>query len=95
MPEILQAIPQFDFRGISGTYYSILMFDTDAPEVDNPKFRDFVHYAVVNIPANDCNAGDEVVPYLGPLPYFNSGIDTFVTCSISIVLYCIALYSVF
>ena len=47
-----------------------------------PIHREFVHWAVVNIPGADgkseVGAGETVLPYLGIGPFYNSGIHRFV-----------------
>jgi phosphatidylethanolamine-binding protein (PEBP) family uncharacterized protein len=48
--------------------YTLLMVDPDSPDPANPMYREWVHWMMVNIPGNDLNQGQEVLPYQSPTP---------------------------
>merc|ERR1719195_2311499 len=57
------------------------MTDPDAIARDNPTFREYVHFATLNVKAtainkNDC--GNVVLKYVGPAPPYNSGLHRYV-----------------
>jgi len=49
------------------------MIDPDAPSRAEPMYREFVHWAVVNMRGCDITAGETVAPYFGAAPPYNSG----------------------
>lgn len=38
----------------------------DAPDANNPIWREFLHWLVVNVPGKDVDKGEIFSPYLGP-----------------------------
>ena len=42
--------------------------DPDAPSRADPKFREWHHWCVVNIPGKDVNAGEVLAEYVGSGP---------------------------
>lgn len=44
------------------------MTDPDAPSRKEPKFREWHHWLVVNIPGNDITKGDTLSEYIGSGP---------------------------
>lgn len=44
------------------------MTDPDAPTRGSPKFKEWHHWMVVNIPGNNVSQGEEKVGYVGPAP---------------------------
>jgi phosphatidylethanolamine-binding protein (PEBP) family uncharacterized protein len=58
--------PEVEIKG-DGTY-TLLMVDPDAPSPGDPKFRNFLHWMVINIPVVDIKRGEVVVEYMGPSP---------------------------
>ncbi len=67
------------FPTTAGQYYSLLMIDPDNFSRDNPTFRQFIHWWVINIPGvaggQGVNVGDGFVvsPYMGCAPDKGSG----------------------
>ncbi|XP_065171237.1 protein D2-like [Atheta coriaria] len=49
-------------------YYTLVMVDPDAPSRQDPKFREWHHWLVVNIPGNDVNDGEVLSAYIGAGP---------------------------
>ncbi|XP_075919555.1 phosphatidylethanolamine-binding protein 1-like isoform X1 [Petromyzon marinus] len=48
--------------------YTIILTDPDAPSRDKPKFREWHHYLVMNVPGNDISRGDVLSEYVGSGP---------------------------
>lgn len=51
-----------------GAFYTLLMTDPDAPSRHNPKFREWHHWLVVNIPGCDISKGEVKLEYVGSGP---------------------------
>ena len=58
--------------------------DPDAPSPDHPKFRFFLHWLVINIPALDVKRGEVVTPYMGPV---SSTYTNFIPLLLSLLLH--------
>jgi len=54
-------------------YHTLIMLDPDAPSRKNPKFRNWLHWLVINIRNGDLKNGTEVVNYRPPTPPAGSG----------------------
>lgn len=48
--------------------YTLLMVDPDAPFPENPFYREWIQWMVVNIPGNRINLGQEILPYQATAP---------------------------
>lgn len=48
--------------------YTLIMVDPDSPDPANPVYREWVHWMLVNIPGNNINQAQEVIPYQSPTP---------------------------
>jgi len=51
-----------------GSLYTLLMTDPDAPSREKPKFREWHHWLVVNIPGCVVNKGEVQLKYVGSGP---------------------------
>ncbi|KAF6252583.1 phosphatidylethanolamine-binding protein [Scenedesmus sp. NREL 46B-D3] len=61
--------PRVSYDAAAGKRYTLLMVDPDAPSPDNPAVREWLHWAVTNIPAgSDVANGFTVTEYAGPTP---------------------------
>ena len=49
------------------------MTDPDAPSRLEPKFREWHHWLVINIPGNQVEKGDEISQYIGAGPPKGTG----------------------
>ncbi|XP_058056177.1 protein D3-like [Anopheles bellator] len=58
--------------------YTLIMTDPDVPSRDDPRFREYIHWAVGNIPGNDIDRGDLLVEYLGAITARGTGLHRFV-----------------
>jgi hypothetical protein len=58
--------------------YTLIMLDPDAPSREQPKFRNWLHWMLVNVPGPDqLNGGFEVASYNGPTPPPNTGLHRY------------------
>jgi len=79
MPTQVRDAPRLEWQPASeATFYTVLMFDPDAPRVDAPTARSFVHWAVVNIPGADIELGETRRPYVGAFPQPGTGVHRYV-----------------
>ncbi|XP_001850221.2 protein D2 [Culex quinquefasciatus] len=61
------------------SYYTLCMTDPDAPCRTTPKFREWHHWLVVNIPGNgDIDRGDVLSEYIGAAPAKKTGLHRYV-----------------
>lgn len=51
-----------------GQYYTVVMYDLDAPYPRIPNKSPFVHYLVVNVQDNSINYGQTLAKYIPPYP---------------------------
>ncbi|PSC72839.1 MOTHER of FT and TF 1-like isoform B [Micractinium conductrix] len=55
--------------GAEGGLFTILCTDPDPPDPAAPKFREWLHWIVANVPSGgDSTQGQTVTPYRGPSP---------------------------
>ncbi|KAK9227283.1 hypothetical protein WN943_012332 [Citrus x changshan-huyou] len=53
----------------SSNLYTLVMVDPDAPSPSEPRYREWLHWIVVDIPeGSDATKGKELVAYMGPQP---------------------------
>jgi len=58
--------------------YTICMTDPDAPSRQTPKYREWHHWLVVNIPENNVSKGDVLSEYVGSGPPKGTGLHRYV-----------------
>ncbi|KAH8276782.1 hypothetical protein KR026_000654 [Drosophila bipectinata] len=58
--------------------YTLLMVDPDAPTRQDPKFREILHWAVVNIKGNDIATGFPLAAYIGSGPPEGTGLHRYI-----------------
>ncbi|XP_013195712.2 protein D2-like [Amyelois transitella] len=59
-------------------YYTLAMVDPDAPSRENPKFREWHHWLVGNILANNLEKGEVLSDYIGSGPPKGTGLHRYV-----------------
>nr|KAG5704085.1 hypothetical protein BaRGS_017589 [Batillaria attramentaria] len=70
--------PEVSFEADPNAYYTLLMHDPDAPSRADPKFGEFQHWVVVNIPGSDVSKGEEVTAYIGSGAPKDTGLHRYV-----------------
>ncbi|OZJ05450.1 hypothetical protein BZG36_01648 [Bifiguratus adelaidae] len=70
-----QEPPQIEFAGDrEGAVYTVILTDPDAPSRQDPKWREFRHWVVTNVPSNgDVSKGTTIQDYMGPAPPKGTG----------------------
>ncbi|KAK6643612.1 hypothetical protein RUM43_005122 [Polyplax serrata] len=66
------------WKADEGTFYTLCMTDPDAPSRKEPKFREWHHWLVVNIPGNDLEKGETLSEYIGSGPPKGTGLHRYV-----------------
>ncbi|XP_048584814.1 protein D3 isoform X2 [Nematostella vectensis] len=61
-----------------GAFYTLLMTDPDAPRRSDPKFREWHHWLVVNIPGCDVSKGMTAAEYIGSGPPKGTGLHRYI-----------------
>ncbi|XP_042224611.1 protein D3-like isoform X4 [Homarus americanus] len=61
-----------------GALYTLCMTDPDAPSRKDPKFREFLHWLVVNVPSCDPASGDTIAHFVGSGPPRDTGLHRYV-----------------
>jgi len=61
-----------------GALYTLCMTDPDAPSRQNPKYREWHHWLVVNIPENRVGEGKTLSQYVGSGPPKGTGLHRYV-----------------
>lgn len=70
--------PTLTWDAENDAFYSLLLVDPDAPSRQNPKFREYLHWLVMNIPGSSIDQGDEVVGYIGSGPPKKTGLHRYI-----------------
>ncbi|XP_017082727.1 protein D3 [Drosophila eugracilis] len=74
--------PIVDWSGLEGksNLVTLLMVDPDAPTRQDPKFREILHWAVVNIPGSnvDPSGGYPLAAYVGSGPPEGTGLHRYI-----------------
>ena len=61
-----------------GVLYTLCMTDPDAPSRQNPRYREWHHWLVGNIPGNDISSGKTLSQYVGAGPPKGTGLHRYV-----------------
>jgi hypothetical protein len=70
--------PTVDWDADANAFYTIVMNDPDAPSRAEPKFREFHHWGVVNIPGKDVSKGQVLTEFVGSGPPQGTGLHRYV-----------------
>lgn len=69
-----QQQPQLNWSNVEGKLYTVLMLDPDAPSRSDPRFRNYLHWCLVNVPnPRQLDKGFTACEYMGPAPPAGSG----------------------
>ncbi|PSN30334.1 OV-16 antigen [Blattella germanica] len=85
-PTQVQNIPTVNWKADDGSYYLLCMTDggaryqgdPDAPSRKDPKFREWHHWLVGNIPGNKVSEGETLSEYVGSGPPKGTGLHRYV-----------------
>jgi phosphatidylethanolamine-binding protein (PEBP) family uncharacterized protein len=67
-PEEVKDEPQAEWEADPAKYYTLVMFDPDAPSRKEPTLADVKHWLVGNIQGGDVSKGDVIAEYFGSGP---------------------------
>ncbi|KAH8381923.1 hypothetical protein KR009_001051 [Drosophila setifemur] len=71
--------PIVSWSGFDGEeLFTLLMVDPDAPTRQDPKFREILHWSVVNITGSDLASGQESAAYVGSGPPKDTGLHRYI-----------------
>jgi len=77
-PTQVKNIPQVKWNAEQGSLYTLAMTDPDAPSRKDPKFREWHHWLVVNVPGCDVAHGKTLSEYVGAGPPEGTGLHRYV-----------------
>jgi len=66
------------WSGSNEKLYTLLLVDPDAPSRKEPKFRNWRHWTIVNIPGNDLAKGETIAEYIPSAPPENTDLHRYV-----------------
>lgn len=72
-PAAVKVAPKLSWDAAEEELFTLIFFDPDAPSRENPRFREYRHWLVVNIIGSFVDVGDTVVDYKGPTPPKGTG----------------------
>uniref|UniRef100_A0ABD2WLP7 Phosphatidylethanolamine-binding protein n=1 Tax=Trichogramma kaykai TaxID=54128 RepID=A0ABD2WLP7_9HYME len=70
--------PTVDWNADDSSFYTLCMTDPDAPSRKEPKFREWHHWLVTNIPGKNVSKGDVLSAYIGSGPPPDTGLHRYV-----------------
>ncbi|KAK0419597.1 hypothetical protein QR680_014226 [Steinernema hermaphroditum] len=77
-PTQVQNPPKVSWDTEPDTLYTLVKTDPDAPSRADPKFREWHHWLIVNIPGTDISKGDVLSEYVGSGPPKGTGLHRYV-----------------
>ncbi|KRZ45524.1 Dedicator of cytokinesis protein 1 [Trichinella pseudospiralis] len=77
-PTQVKEPPSLNWVTTPGALYTIVLTDPDAPSRQNPKFREWHHWLVANIPGCEINKGEVLSDYIGSGPPQGTGLHRYV-----------------
>ncbi|KAJ8983331.1 hypothetical protein NQ317_010870 [Molorchus minor] len=70
--------PTLKWDSEGGGFYTLCMTDPDAPSRKEPKFREWHHWLIVNIPGSNVDQGEVLSEYVGSGPPPDTGLHRYV-----------------
>ncbi|EDV48021.1 protein D2 [Drosophila erecta] len=77
-PTQVQNQPKVEWDADPNALYTLILTDPDAPSRKEPKFREWHHWLVVNIPGNQVDNGVVLTAYVGAGPPQGTGLHRYV-----------------
>lgn len=77
-PTLVKDQPTITWKADPSALYTLCMTDPDAPSRADPKFREWHHWLVGNIPGCDVSKGDVLSAYIGSGPPQGTGLHRYV-----------------
>lgn len=77
-PTQVKDVPTLKWPAEADSLYTICMTDPDAPSRNDPKFREWHHWLVGNVPGGDISKGDVLSEYVGSGPPKGTGLHRYV-----------------
>ena len=71
-PDETQIEPKINYNSNNNDLYTFLMHDPDSVH------GDYCHWLLLNIPSNNLNNSDTILPYKGPSPPFKTGVHRYI-----------------
>ncbi|KAL3280711.1 hypothetical protein HHI36_003947 [Cryptolaemus montrouzieri] len=78
MPTKVKNMPELEWIDDETALYTICMIDPDAPSRKDHRFREFLHWLVVNATMNKVKAGTTIAEYVGAAPPKGTGLHRYV-----------------
>ncbi|CDW60800.1 OV 16 antigen [Trichuris trichiura] len=70
--------PEVHWESDSSSLHTLIVTDPDAPSRSSPRFREWHHWLVVNIPGNKVAQGETLSEYIGAGPPKGTGLHRYV-----------------
>lgn len=70
--------PEITWAAEQGAFYTLMMFDPDAPSPQNQTWSEVRHQLVMNIPESAVYKGDAVAEYRGSAPPIDTGFHRYI-----------------
>ncbi|XP_067013201.2 protein D1 [Anabrus simplex] len=70
--------PHISWSAKPDEFYTVVMTDPDAPSRADPKFREFLHWLVINVPGEEIANGETLAQYVGSGPPKGTGLHRYV-----------------
>jgi len=77
-PTQVKDIPLVEWDADPTQFYTLIMTDPDAPSRKDPKWGEWHHWIVSNIPGNNISNGDTIFEYVGSGPPPDTGLHRYV-----------------
>ncbi|XP_038217414.1 protein D2-like isoform X2 [Zerene cesonia] len=77
-PTKVKDVPSVSWEASSDAFYTLAMTDPDAPSRKEPKFREWHHWLVGNVPGQNVAGGETLSAYIGSGPPEGTGLHRYV-----------------